>query len=77
MKHWRLIVHSLNLSGRKQRDKGRKEEDKIKLIWTDNNIGAEGARMISETLKSNSSLAELNLSDRKKRNKENEEIIRQ
>ena len=30
--------------------------------WTDNNIGAEGARMISESLKSNTTLAYLNLS---------------
>ena len=32
-----------------------------KWTWTDNNIGAEGARMISEALKTNSTLTELNL----------------
>ena len=31
-------------------------------MWTDNNIGDEGARMISEGLKCNSTLTELNLS---------------
>ena len=29
--------------------------------WTDNNIGAEGAKMISESLKTNTTLTELNL----------------
>ena len=29
--------------------------------WTDNNIGDEGARMISESLKTNTTLTELNL----------------
>ena len=32
-----------------------------KWIWTVNNIGAEGARMISEALNINSTLTELNL----------------
>ena len=32
-----------------------------KWTWTVNNIGDEGARMISETLKINSTLTELNL----------------
>ena len=31
-------------------------------IWTGNNIGAEGARMISESLKTNTTLTELDLS---------------
>ena len=30
-------------------------------IWTDNKIGDEGARMISESLKINTTLTELNL----------------
>ena len=30
-------------------------------IWTCNNIGAEGTKMLSEGLKSNSTLTELNL----------------
>ena len=30
-------------------------------IWTDNDIGVEGARMISEGLKCNSTLTELNM----------------
>ena len=30
-------------------------------IWTENNIGDEGARMISESLKSNTTLKELGL----------------
>ena len=33
----------------------------INELWTDNRIGAEGARMISEGLKINSTLTELNL----------------
>ena len=38
-----------------------KEMEMINEIWTDNNIGADGARMISEALKINSTLTELNL----------------
>ena len=33
----------------------------INVIWTDNYILAEGARMVSEALKSNSTLTELDL----------------
>ena len=33
----------------------------INEIWTDNEIGDEGARMISEGLKINSTLTKLNL----------------
>ena len=33
----------------------------INVIWTGNNIGDEGARMISEGLKCNSTLTKLNL----------------
>ena len=33
-----------------------------RLRWTDNNIGAEGARMISEALKINSTVTELDMS---------------
>ena len=36
-------------------------EKKGKIIWTDNNIGESGARMISEALKSNRTLIELHL----------------
>ena len=32
------------------------------IIWTGNNIGVEGARMISESLKINTTLTELDLS---------------
>ena len=39
----------------------KKYEWNDKWIWTDNNIGEEGARMISEALKINSSLTDLNL----------------
>ena len=31
------------------------------MIWTDNNIGAEGAKMISESLKINTTLTALHL----------------
>ena len=31
------------------------------ITWVDNDIGVNGARMISESLKSNSTLTELNL----------------
>ena len=31
------------------------------MIWTGNNIGESGARMISESLKTNTTLTELNL----------------
>ncbi len=31
------------------------------IIWTDNNIGVEGARMISESLKTNTTLTTLYL----------------
>ena len=33
----------------------------IEIIWTDNNIGDEGARMISEALKTNTTLTTLGL----------------
>ena len=38
------------------------EWSKWRVKWTGNNIGAEGARMISEGLKSNSTLTTLYLS---------------
>ena len=38
-----------------------KDNDKMKK-WRDNNIGDEGARMISESLKTNTTLTILNLS---------------
>ena len=41
----------------------------INIIWTGNNIGDEGARMISEALKCNSSLTELNLNGDEKNGK--------
>ena len=44
----------------------------IIVIWTDNNIGVQGARMISEALKSNRTLTELNLSGDEVANKRNE-----
>ena len=34
---------------------------KTNEIWTDNDIGSEGARMLSETLKTNTTLTVLNL----------------
>ena len=40
------------------------DNDKMKMeikIWTDNRIGIEGARMISESLKTNSTLTTLGL----------------
>ena len=42
-----------------------KDNDKMKK-WTDNNIGDEGARMISESLKTNTTLTKLNLSGNEK-----------
>ena len=44
----------------------REREERVKCndnnwIWTVNKIGVEGARMLSEGLKSNSTLTELNL----------------
>ena len=38
-------------------------------IWTGNNIGESGARMISESLKTNTTLTKLNLSCDEKWNK--------
>ena len=40
--------------------------DKNEKIWTGNNIGDSGAIMISESLKTNTTLTELNLSGDKK-----------
>jgi len=40
------------------------------VIWTDNKIGDEGARMISEGLKRNSTLTILNLAGDEKNDKE-------
>ena len=37
------------------------ERELEKLIWTDNNIGAEGAKTISESLKINTTLTGLEL----------------
>ena len=51
-------------------NKDKKIEMKKMKKWTDNHIGAEGARMISEGLRSNSTLTTLNL-----RGEENEEWI--
>jgi len=43
-------------------NEGTMAEIEIKMIdWTEDNIGVEGARMVSEALKCNSSLVELNL----------------
>ena len=41
--------------------KKKKNKEMINDKWTVNEIGAEGARMISETLKTNTTLTELNL----------------
>ena len=38
-----------------------KNEMKWLLIWTENNIGESGARMISESLKTNTTLTKLDL----------------
>ena len=42
----------------------------INVIWTGNNIRVQGARMISEVLKCNSTLTKLNLSGEEKNDKE-------
>ena len=47
---------------KKKKKKKRKRNEMIKWIWTDNKFGDEGARMISEALKSNSTLTTLDLS---------------
>ena len=44
-----------------QRERNEMKWNDKNEIWTDNNIGDEGARMISESLKTNSTLTELNL----------------
>ncbi len=49
-------------------------ENNNKWEWTDNNIGASGATAISESLKTNTTLTELNLGcddkiEKEKRNK--------
>ena len=50
-----------------------KNEENDNWIWTDNNIGAEGAKWISESLKTNTTLTKLNLwGDEKLRMKWNE-----
>ena len=41
--------------------RGKGKMKKWNWIWTDNNIGDEGARMISEALKINSTLTKLSL----------------
>ena len=45
----------------------------VNVTWTVNNIGEEGARMISEGLKCNSTLTELNLQGDEKNDKERKE----
>ena len=47
----------------------------INAIWTGNNIGIEGARIISEVLKCNSTLTELNLGCDEKNDKERKNRI--
>ena len=43
-------------------DNKQDKNDKLKIvIWTDNNIGDEGARMIGEALKTNTTLTKLHL----------------
>ena len=53
-------------TNRKERERENKwykmiQNDNNWIIWTDNNIGAEGARMISEALKTNTTLTTLDL----------------
>jgi len=45
----------------------------INVIWTDNYIETQGAIMISEALKSNSTLTKLNLGSDKKNDKKKKE----
>jgi len=37
------------------------DDNKIKYIWTGNNTGESGARLISESLKTNTTLTDLDL----------------
>ena len=48
------------------------DNDKNDKIWTGNGIGDSGARMISESLKTNTTLTTLSLSGDEKRSKWNE-----
>ena len=59
---------SLNLSGIKTDVKRRLNiiYSRKQIIGTDNQIGEEGTRMMSEALKSNSSLTKLNLDSNEK-----------
>jgi len=51
----------------------RSRKDKNWMIWTENRLGAEGARMISESLKTNTTLTTLDLnSDEIEVNENNE-----
>ena len=38
------------------------KNEMLNIKWTDNNIGAKGAKMISESLKTNTTLTTLDLS---------------
>ncbi len=52
----------------------RKKKTKQKMEWTGNEIGDEGTKAISELLKSNSVLSELNLGGEKRNIEETEEF---
>ena len=59
---WEVMKRMIN--------KEKKRKGMINEIWTDNNIGDEGARMISEGLKCNSTLTTLYLGGDEKNDKE-------
>ena len=55
----KLLLESDEMSRKRRKKRGRGE--RLKDVQTDNNIGEAGARMISEALKVNTRLIELNL----------------
>ena len=58
-----------------KKKKEEKESKKRRMIWTGNHIGDEGTEMISEVLKSNSTLIHLGLSCEEKRKKRKEKKV--
>ena len=73
LENWFVLHHGLNwiwkvknLNGRENKRIRREYKNKYRMkwinwIWTDNYIGDEGAKMISEILKTNTTLTKLDL----------------
>ena len=56
-----MIIDKEEYGMNREKEEKREKWNDNNWIWTDNEIESEGARMLSEVLKSNNTLTELNL----------------